>query len=231
MAPVCLSSTGGGARTADAIGPVLADRMHRRGRDQLGRLVPVAAHEAAAPAFASVGAVARDRGERRHGIGRGLARRAPTLEQAAAHVRMLEPRGRIRVPRERCPARATARLMIRPVRIRARVVHRLALPRDQPVLDEHVPRARARAVDAMRGAHHLVMTPAVAIGRLPVTTAADEHAPSLGVRLTTTEELVRRQERRVTAHLGVPPWPLRRPQRTSWRGCCYCTRSSRALGR
>ena len=180
----------------DAVGTVLADRVDRRGRDQLGRLVPRAAHEAAAAALALVGAVGGDLREGRDGVGAGRARRAPALDQAAAHVRVLQPRGRVRVPGERRAARAAARLVVGAVRVGARVVDRLRLPRDQPVLDVDVPRARPGAVHAVRRPDDLVVAPAIAVRRLPVAAPGDQHAPALGVRLAAPEELVRGRERR-----------------------------------
>ena len=100
-------------------GPVLADRVHGRRGDQLGRLLPVAAHE---PAAAALAAIARRRRRPRANAATGSAaaalRGAPALEQAAADVRVLEPDRRVRVPGERRAARAAARLVVRAVRDR-----------------------------------------------------------------------------------------------------------------
>ena len=182
-------------------GPVLADRVHRRGGDQLARLLPVAAHQ---PAAATLAAVARrpprPAANAATGSGSARARRAPALEQAAADVRVAEPGRRVRVPGERRAARAPARLVVGPIRIGSRIVDRLALPGDQPVLDVDVPRARAGAVHAVRGAHDLVVAPAVAIGRLPAAAPGDQHAPALRAGLAPAEELVRGHQPRVRAH-------------------------------
>jgi hypothetical protein len=126
-------------------------------------------------------------------------RGAPALEQAPAHVRVLQARRRVRVPRERGAPRTPARLVVGAVRVGAWVVDRLALPGDQPVLDVDVPRARAGAVDPVGGAHDLVVAPAVAIGGLPAAAPADQHAPPLGAGLPLAEELVGGDERRARA--------------------------------
>src|SRR5699024_12247948 len=51
------------------------------------------------------------------------------------------------------------------------VICLLRLPRDDPLLDVGLPRARARAVDAVGGADHLVVTPAVAVEHVRFTAA------------------------------------------------------------
>ena len=63
------------------------------------------------------------------------------LDEYAAAVRITHPGRRVRVPGERRAAGAAARLVLRPVRADARVVD-LLLPRDDAVLDVHLPRAR-----------------------------------------------------------------------------------------
>ena len=189
-------------KAADAVRAVFADRVDGRRRDQLGRLLPRGAHEPPAAALAAVAAVGRHLRERRDGVRGPRSRRAPALEQAPTDVGVLQPRGRVRVPRERRASRASARLVIRAVGIRARVVDRLRLPRDQPVLDVDVPRARARAVHPVRRADDLVVAPAVAVRRLPAATAADQHAPAFRVRLPPAEELVRGDDRRVGLKTG-----------------------------
>src|SRR5690606_32800230 len=53
------------------------------------------------------------------------------------------------------------------VRARARVVRLLRLPGHETVLDVNLPRTRAGAVDAVRGADDLVVLPALPVGILP----------------------------------------------------------------
>ena len=96
----------------------------------------------------------------------GDLRRAVGLEQHAADVGVAHARGRVGVPGEGRAAGAAARLVLRGVRSDRRVVGLLGLPGDDPVLDVHLPRARAGAVHAVRGAHDLVVAPAVAVERV-----------------------------------------------------------------
>jgi hypothetical protein len=189
---------------ADAVGPVLANRVNGRRRDQLARLVPVAAHEAAAATLASVGAVRCHLGERRDRVRRGGLRGAPTVEQAAANVRVLQPDRRVGVPGKRRAARAAARLMIGSIRIGTRIIDRLRLPGDQPVLDVDVPRARTGAIHSVRRSHDLVVAPAIAVGRFPPTALGDQHAPPFRVGLAPAEELVRGRQPRIPAHSRSP---------------------------
>ena len=81
--------------------------------------------------------------------------------------------------------------MIRHVPASARVIGLLRFPRDDAAFDVNFPRARARAVHAVRRADDLVVTPAITIRGLPLAAAADQQAPPLGVRLPAAEELVR----------------------------------------
>ena len=158
---------------ADPVRAVLADRVHRRGGDQLARLLPVAAHQPAAAALTAIAAVRRD------------LRRTPrpdqaTLARAARQSSSRLPRtygyfsraGEYVYHENDAPRGQPRGSWFGPVGIGARVVDRLRLPRDQPVLDVHVPRARAGAVDAVRRAHDLVVAPAVAIRGLPAAAAA-----------------------------------------------------------
>jgi hypothetical protein len=183
-----------------SVGAVTGDRVHGGGGDQLGRLLPARAHEPAAPTLAAVAPVGGHLSERRDRVRCADPGRAPSLEQAPAHVRVPQTDRGVRVPGERRAARAAARLVVGTAGIGPRVVDRLALPGDQPVLDVHVPRARAGAVDAVRRADDLVVPPPVAVGRLPVTAAPDQHAPTLGARLALAEELVGGEQRCVPRH-------------------------------
>ena len=95
------------------------------------------------------------------------ARLAPQLQQAAAHHRMLHAVGRIQIPGIARATRAAARLVVRQVGTRARIVGLLRLPGDDAALDVDLPRARAGAVHPMRGADDFVVLPALRGSRPP----------------------------------------------------------------
>ena len=80
----------------------------------------------------------------------------------------------VEIPRERRSARAAARLEVRHVRARLRIIVLLVLPSHEPVLDIDVPAARTRAVDTVRRVNALVKRPTVAIGVFPFTAAFKE---------------------------------------------------------
>ena len=150
--------------------PVGAPALHGvdvGGRDDLRGLLPRGAHE---PALAAGGLVARgllgvldDRApgdDRVAVLPLGLAEH---LQQHAADVGVADPGGAVGVPGEGRATGAAAGLVLRPVRPGAGVVGLLGLPGDDPVLDVDLPRAGARAVDAVGAAHDLVVAPAVAV--------------------------------------------------------------------
>src|SRR5690606_6025267 len=102
----------------------------------------------------------------------------------------------VEIPAIRGTARATARLMVRHVRARARVVRLLRLPRDDPALDVDLPATGAGAVHAVRGADDLVVLPALPVCVLPASVlAADlavplrEGLPSLRKESETVEKM------------------------------------------
>src|SRR3546814_8256862 len=80
------------------------------------------------------------------------------------HERVLDARAGIEIPAIARTAGATARLMVEKVRPGARIVGLLGLPRYDPAFDVDFPRAGARAIHAMRGAHDLVCGPAFPVG-------------------------------------------------------------------
>ena len=145
-----------------------ADRVDVRGRGELHRLVPARPDEAA---LAAGGLVAAREAGVAGDLGPGLDRVAvmaglglpEQLQQHAPHVGIADPGRRVGVPGERRAARAPARLVVRPVRPGRRVIGLLGLPRDDPVLDVHLPRARARAVHPVRRADDLVIAPPVPV--------------------------------------------------------------------
>ena len=159
-------------READhAVGAVFLGGVDVGAGDDLVDLVPAAAHHAAQAALllpftARVG-VLDDAGP---GVDRALGhgqRGAPVLEQLAAHHRVLHPVGAVEVPAVGGAAGAAARLVVGQIGAGARVVGLLGFPGDDAALDVDLPRAGARAVHAVGGAHDLVVRPAVAVGVFP----------------------------------------------------------------
>ena len=158
-------------READhAVGAVALDRVDVGGGDDFVDFVPGRTHEATQAAHllvvAPLGVVFDDRGP---GIDRVVrqARRAPGLQKAAAHHRVLDAVRAIQIPAVARAACAAARLVIGHVPAGARVVGLLGFPGHDAALDVDLPRARAGAVHAMRRAHDLVVGPAVAVGVFP----------------------------------------------------------------
>lgn len=171
-------------READhAIGAVPLDRVDVCGRNDLVDFVPARAHEAAEAAPALVRAPGRvvldDRAPCVDGRQRAAAF-APQLHECAAHHRMLEAVGAIQIPGIRSTARAAARLVVRHVRAGARVVGLLGFPGDDPAFHVDLPRARARAVHAMRRPDDLVVLPAQPIAVFPFSVLVRDGAVPVG---------------------------------------------------
>ena len=152
-------------------GPCSLDGVHRGGGDDLEHRVPARAPQ---PALAPGALVARALGRVAHqrapGVDRVLLRGlrlAPQVEQRAPDVGVLHPQGAVEVPGVRDPALAAARLVGRDRLVDDRIVERLHLPGDDPVLGVDVPRAAAGAVDTVGAAHDVVVLPAVAVELLP----------------------------------------------------------------
>src|SRR5690606_11853455 len=80
--------------------------------------------------------------------------------------------GAVEVPGIAGPACTATRLVVGHVPARARVIGLLGLPGHDTALDVDLPRARTRAVHAVRAAHDLVVRPALAVGVLPGTVFA-----------------------------------------------------------
>ena len=167
----------------DAVGAIGLRRVGVGRRDDLGDFVPVRAHEAAMAALLGVaGALFRifdDRfpgGDRRH----GGARLAPQLHEPRADQRIFHPVAGIEIPAVGRAARTAARLVVRQVGPRARVVGLLGLPGDDAALDVDFPRARAGAVGAVGRAHDLVVLPALAIAVLPAAVFGGGDAVAVG---------------------------------------------------
>ena len=186
---------------------VALDRVHMRRRDQLRHLIPRRADEPALPALALVPPralrVIDDLRPRVHRIAQPRSRLAEHLDQTPAHIRVAQPQRRVRVPRERRPPRTTTRLVLRRLRTDRRIVGRLRLPRDQPVLHEHLPRTRARAIHPVRRAHHLVVRPAPPVRTLPSTVLRDQLAPALRVHRPAAQEPMRLEQRASRARAGA----------------------------
>ena len=199
---------GGDHREAgDAVGTVLLDRVHVGGGDDLHRLFPGHADHAAAATLRLVGAcllrVLNDRGPRVDGIAEALLGLAEHVEEDAAHVGVLDTGRRVLVPRERRATRAAAGLVLGHVRAGRRVVSLLGFPGDDAVLDVDLPRARARAVHAMGGAHDLVVAPALAVEGVAFAAAVKEELARVGGRLAATQPRAEREQGRAGRGLDL----------------------------
>ncbi len=171
-------------READhAIGAVPLDRVHVCGRNDLVDLAPAGTHEAAEPSPALVRAacivVLDNRSPCFDGAERAAAF-APQLHERAAHHRMLETVRAVQIPRVRRAARAAARLMVRHVGTRARVVGLLGFPGDDPAFHIDLPRARTRAVHAVGRADDLVVLPAHPVTVFPFAVFVGDGAMAVG---------------------------------------------------
>ena len=176
----------------DAVGAPALDGVDVRGGDDLGDLVPGRAHQAALAARLLVEPrlllVLHDRAPGHDRVAVLLLGRAEHLEQHAADVGVAHPRRAVGVPAERRTSRAPARLVLGPVRPGARVVGLLGLPGDDPVLDVDLPRARPGAVDAVRGAHHLVVAPPLPVEHVALAAALLVQRPQVVAHLRLGEE-------------------------------------------
>ena len=181
-------------READhPVGAVLLDRVDVGAGDQLVQLVPGRTDEAAEATlrhpFLACSVVLDDACPGIDGRFRDRERGAPVLEQPRAHQRVFDAVGAVQVPRVRCAARATPRLMVGQVGSRARIVGLLGLPGDDAALDVDLPRARAGAVGAVGAADDLVVLPASAIGVFPGPVLAGRAAVAVGEILVGLREV------------------------------------------
>ena len=191
-------------KTDHAVGTVRLRRVDIRCGDDFVDFVPIRAHESAQSAHllvvAPLGVVLHDG---RPGLDRASVEtcRAPVLQQAATHHRMLDAIGAVQIPAVGRAARTTTRLVVRHVPARARVVGLLRLPGDDAALDVDLPRARTRAVHAVGAAHDLVVRPAVAIGVFPRAVFARSHAVAVGEFFFRDREVTKSIEK--MAHLSL----------------------------
>ena len=216
------------------------DRVGVRRGDQFVDLIPGRTDETAKSAFLNVGVSLRgifddrlprrDRSHQQPGL-------APRFEQARAHQRILHPVCRIEIPAVAGAPRASARLVVRQVRPRARIIGLLGFPGDDPAFDVDLPRARAGAVHAMRGPDDLVVLPALAVAVLPAPVLMRGDAVTVGKRLrmragrrsidrengSSSVSFLRRAARRRLAASGQPADGARR-RRADRRGACRSPR-------
>ena len=137
-------------------------------------------------------------------------RRAPQLQQPAADHRIFHPRAGIQVPAVGGAAGAAARLVVRQVGTRARIVRLLGFPGDDPALDVDLPRAGAGAVHAVGGAHDLVVLPALPVAVLPRAVLVGEDAVAVGERSDVSRRKKVRRSRKCDMCFLPPvtrPWP------------------------
>ncbi len=175
------------------------DGVHVRGRGHLHGLLPARAYQPALAAglleLTTLDGVVDDRLPCEHRIVVELLGLAVHLQQHAPDVRVAHAGGRVGVPRERRTARAPAGLVLGAVRTHGGVVRLLRLPRDDAVLDVHLPRARPRAVHTVGGAHHLVVAPAVAVEGVTRATTLTEDGAAVRRLLPAGEETSHFQQR------------------------------------
>ncbi|OPZ83967.1 MAG: hypothetical protein BWY76_02047 [bacterium ADurb.Bin429] len=165
---------GGDRRKADQpVGAMCLHGVDVRGGDELIHLIPGAAAEAAfstrllvAPARLRIGDNGLPGGDRIIRV-RAL-RRAPEIEQHPARVWVFDAQGTIHVPGVGDTALASAGLVWWKLTVNHRIVKRLHLPGDNPILDVYIPTAPASTVHAMRAAEHPVIGPAVAVEIFPL---------------------------------------------------------------
>ena len=104
-------------------------------------------------------------------------RSAPVLEQLTAHHGVLDAIGAVQIPAVAGTASTTTRFVVGQVIAGAGVIGLLGFPGHDATLDVDLPRARARAVHTVSGAHDLVVLPAIAIGVFPGAVFAVGDAP------------------------------------------------------
>ena len=155
-----------------AVGAVFGDGVDHRCGAHLECLVPADPPEAAlAPRLLVTLAPLRCVLDARPRLDRVaevlLLGRAVHVDQHAAGVGVLHSNRRVQVPRVRDPPLAPARLVRRQTLLELGVVGGLEFPGDDAVLDEHLPRAAPRAVDAVRRPDTLVVLEAIPVEVLP----------------------------------------------------------------
>ncbi len=166
-----------------AIRPVAFHRVGVGRGDEFVDLFPGRTDEAAKPALLHVGgALVRIFDDRFPGRDRRHQhpRLAPQLEQPRAHQRIFHAVAGIEIPAVARAARAAARLVVRQIGPRARIVGLLRLPGDDAALDVNLPGARSGAIHAMGRAHDLVVLPALAIAVLPAPVLVGGDAVAVG---------------------------------------------------
>ncbi len=210
----------------DPVGPVLPQGVHMGGGRDLQRLVPADPHQPALAARPLVAPaplrVAGDLRPGRHRVTEPVPRLPVHLHQHTARVRVAHPGGGVRVPGERRAARAAPGLVLRPVRTRRRIVRRLCLPGDEPVLDEHLPGTGARAIHPVGGTHHLVVRPPFPVRRVIHALIRTENRPPVLRDRRPAQQPAGRQEpfgsvRRGTFRLCPATPHTRAPPGAVWR--------------
>ena len=184
-----------GREPGDAVGTPGLDGVHVGGGDDLGGLLPARPDQTALAACGLVApgpfGVADDVGPGQHRVTEAGPGLAVHLQQDTAHVRVAHPGGRVGVPGERRSPGAAARLVLGPVRAHGGVVGLLGLPRDDAVLDVHLPRAGAGAVHPVGRPHDLVVRPPVTVEGVAITASHLVHRPVVRRDLGPGEEPAR----------------------------------------
>ena len=166
-----------------AVRPVGLHRIGIGGRDEFVDLIPGRADETAKAALLDIGgALRRIFNDRLPGCDRRhqRARLAPQLEQPRAHQRIFHAVAGIEIPAVARAARTAARLVVRQIGPRARIIGLLRLPGDDAALDVDLPGTGSGAIHAMGRAHDLVVLPALAIAVLPAAVLVGGDAVPVG---------------------------------------------------
>src|SRR5699024_5898656 len=87
---------------------------------------------------------------------------------------------RIRVPRKRRAARASARFVFGLIGTSRGIIDGLGLPRDNPIFNVDVPGTRAGAIDAVRRTNHLLVAPPIAVESISGASADLEDCAAIG---------------------------------------------------
>jgi hypothetical protein len=196
----------------DPIRPVSLDCVHLSRRDHLYGFGPGDANQSALAAGLVIAAttfrVVDHVSPGQHRITQPLLGLPIHLKEDTARVRISDPRRGVGVPGESSTSGAATRLVFRPVGTDRGVVGLLGLPGNDAVADVDLPGTRTGAVHAVRGPHHLVVTPPISVKHIAGPAAFSEGHSAVVRFLPSSEEPAQLQER--IGGLAVDPGGDRR---------------------